>query len=163
MKTLFKLSICLLSLSYCGITTKVFAQENRFGCYIFQTRELAQTYLRFHPEVSAKLDPDGNGKACEHLYSEVAFGTLNNHKWSTIATKYYQSRYRTEFSPNNHLLTLWETQNLLGFRGIKIKQAHDNMRQHWLWRDSQDPNKEIRATFMYYQLIDLKGNGFDIK
>ena len=37
------------------------------------------------------------------------------------------------------------------------------MRQYWLWRDYQDPNKEIRATFMYYQLIDIKGNGFDIK
>ena len=163
MKTLFKLSIFLLSLSYCGTATKVFAGTSHLGCHIFQVQELAQTYLRFHPEVATKLDPDGNGKACEHLYSEVAFGTLNNDKWSTIAKRYYQSRYRTEFSSNNHLVDLWEAQDLLGFTGIKIKHAHDGQRQHWLWRDNQDPKKEIRATFMYYQLIDLKGTGFDIK
>ena len=98
MKTLFKLSVFLLSLSYCGITTKVFAQSKLLGCYRFQTQEAAQTYLRSHPEVAAKLDPDGNGQACEHLYSEVAFGQLNNDKWSTIATKYYQSRYRTKIT-----------------------------------------------------------------
>lgn len=163
MKILFKLSLSLLSLSCCGIATKVFAQGNSIGCRIFQTQELAQTYLRFHPENAPQLDPDKNGKACEHLYSEVAFGTLNNNKWSTIATKYYQSRYRTKFNADNHLLNLWETQELLGFTGIKTKQAHNGLRQQWLWRDSQDPHKEIRATFMYYQLIALKATGFELK
>ncbi len=58
---------------------------------------------------------------------------------------------------------MWEAQELLSFTGIKIKHAHDDRRQHWLWRDNQDPKKEIRATFMYYhykvanQLADEAG------
>ena len=90
---------------------------------------------------------------------------LTEQKWQTLAKRYYQSRYRVRFEPNNHFLSLKEVNNLLGLTGTRIKISkktdNNNSHQYWHWRDPQDPRKKIQAVFVYHQLIGLRSRGFD--
>ena len=88
-------------------------------------------------------------------------GLLTEAKWQEIALRYYQSRLRNQFQANNHLLSIWDVRELLGFSGIKVRTSQVGNRQYWVWRDRTNPQRKITATFDYYQLIDLQGSEFD--
>ena len=88
-------------------------------------------------------------------------GLLTEAKWQAIALRYYQSRLRNQFQANNHLLSIWDVRELLGFSGIKVRASQVGNRQYWVWRDRTNPQRKITATFDYYQLIDLQGSEFD--
>lgn len=96
-----------------------------------------------------------------HFYPQSAYGLLTEAKWKAIALRYYQSRLRTTFKPHNNILSLWDVQELIGFPGLKIKESSVGNRQYWVWIDLKNPVRKIKATFNYYQLVDLKGSNFD--
>ena len=162
MKTIYKKILpTILSLSSLAIASPVTAQTTPVTCLDFKTQEAAQAYLKSHPASAANLDLNQNRQACESLSSRVASGLLTEEKWQAIALRYYRSRYRTQFKPDNHLLSLWEVQDLLGFRGIRTKTEKNNPYQYWSWRDRHNPSQKIEAVFVYHQLVSLKAKGFN--
>ena len=88
-------------------------------------------------------------------------GKLTNRQWYKLNERYYQSRYRTKFTPNNSFLSLREVKRILGNEGSRRQVNKQSLFQHWYWQDSQNPRKRIKAIFVYHQLIGLTSRGFD--
>ena len=138
-------------LSFCfGIAPNLLAQENVSGC---RDSTCSKT--------SVNLATNHRNIASNNFNSQFAYGTLTEDIWKAIASRYYQSRLRTNFNPRNDLLSLWDVKEIIGFSGIKVRESQEGNRQYWVWIDRHNPQKKIKATFNYYQLVDLKGVKFE--
>ena len=121
----------------------------------------ASTVVVLAASASTAQDNSCIGAGCSNkIWATSSHGTISEMKWKAIARRYYQSRLRSKFSEDNNLLNLWEVQQFIGFSGKKLKVSSAGNRQYWVWRDSDNPQRKIEATFEYYQLVDLKGSDF---
>ena len=138
-----------LSFYFC-LTPNLLARENITSCHNLDCSINSVNIATNHGNIGRN-----------YFNSQFAYGTLTEDIWQAIASRYYQSRLRTNFNSHNDLLSLWDVKKLIGFSGIKIRESQDGNRQYWVWIDRDNPYRKIKATFNYYQLVDLKGVEFE--
>ena len=143
-KILLLILSTILSLASSTVSTEVSAQ----------TKSIHYDYFNKQSQADIKT------------FNQQKLGRLTEEKWQVLAQRFYQSRYRAKFTPNNSFLSLREVRSILGFSGIRNKINNNKINKHsshqyWYWQDAEDPNKRITAVFIYHQLIGLRSRGFD--
>ena len=91
--------------------------------------------------------------------SDFAYGELNRQKWQTLVMENKNTKTNT-FDNAKNGLSLYETQEILGFSGQRMKVACDGKAEHWVWIDQEDNKKIVQIIFFENRINVLKGTGF---
>ena len=91
--------------------------------------------------------------------SNLAYGDLNRQKWQILVIENKNTKTNT-FDNVKNGLSLYETQQILGFYGHRNKVACNGKAEHWVWIDQEDRKKTVQIIFFDNKINILKGKGF---
>ncbi|MEN9871058.1 MAG: hypothetical protein RLZZ171_2046 [Cyanobacteriota bacterium] len=95
--------------------------------------------------------------ACEDKFSYAACGSLD---------KIDIDRLKKEFNEAKRSITsskpiyLYNVQAILGFPGEQTKTANNGTIEHRIWIDSDNCKRQVKASFLDKELVEIKIYGF---
>ncbi len=101
------------------------------------------------PKFSTRLDS----------LSSRAYGQLEKKEWQILVMENKKTKTNTIDNAKRGL-SLYKTQQILGFSGHKIKTACNGKAEHWIWVDQENNKKIVQIIFFDKKINILKGKGF---
>lgn len=97
--------------------------------------------------------------ACEDKFSYWAYGNLEKKDLDKLKKEYRNRSIQINRQEQNKLY-LWDVKGILGFSGEQTKTASNGRVEHWIWLDSDNCRRKIKAAFRDGELVRIKSYGF---
>lgn len=94
---------------------------------------------------------------CEDKFSYAACGSLEKQDIDLLKKEFYESK-RSFKSPQP--VYLHNVQAILGFAGKQTKTANNGAIEHRIWVDSDNAKRQVKASFLDKELVEIKIYGF---
>jgi len=95
--------------------------------------------------------------ACEGKFSYAACGNLEKTAIDRLKKEFYEAK-KSITSPEP--VYLYDVQAILGFPGEQTKTANNGMIEHRIWIDSDNSKRQVKASFLDRELVEIKIYGF---
>lgn len=95
--------------------------------------------------------------ACENKYTYAALGSLEKEELDELKQQYRDTSIQIN---REKYLYLWDVQAILGFSGEQTKTASNGKVEDWIWIDSENCKRMIKASFRSGELVRIKSYGF---
>lgn len=94
---------------------------------------------------------------CEDKFSSAACGSLLKEDIDLLKKEFNEAKKSIK-SPQPVYLS--HVQAILGFSGEQTKTANNGMIEHRLWIDSDNSKRQVKASFLEEELVEIKLYGF---
>lgn len=97
--------------------------------------------------------------ACQDKFSALAYGKLDREDLDKLKKEYRNRSIQINRQEGNKL-DLWDIKRILGFSGEQTKTASNGRIEHWIWLNSENCRRKIKASFRDGELVKIKSYGF---
>ncbi len=94
---------------------------------------------------------------CEDKFSYAACGSLEKTDINRLKKEFHEAKRSTK-SPKP--VYLYDVQGILGFTGEQTKTASNGRIEHRMWIDSDNSKRQVKASFLDRELVEIKIYGF---
>ena len=97
--------------------------------------------------------------ACEDKFSSLAYGRLDREDLDELKREYRNRSIQINRKEGNKL-DLGDVKRILGFSGEQTKITSNGRIEDWIWLNSENCRRKIKASFRDGELIKIKSYGF---